>query len=200
VPATLPVAGPTANAQQVITVDAANWGDTRATLQAWNRTGSGWTRTGPAVSAWLGYAGMTTNARENFTGTPVGSFALTQSFGNYADPGTPLPYFQADANDWWDGDNQSPTYNSHQRCAPASCRFRTSESENLHDAGWVYGYAVVINYNMSPMVPGKGSAFFLHVTENKPTEGCVSIPQPDVVRIMRWLEPAKHPRILMGVG
>jgi L,D-peptidoglycan transpeptidase YkuD (ErfK/YbiS/YcfS/YnhG family) len=59
---------------------------------------------------------------------------------------------------------------------------------------------VVINYNMSPTVPGKGSAFFLHETENTPTEGCVSIPQGDLVRILGWLEPARHPRILLGLG
>jgi L,D-peptidoglycan transpeptidase YkuD (ErfK/YbiS/YcfS/YnhG family) len=196
----LPVAGATSNAQQVITVAAPAWGATRATLQAWNRNGAGWTKVGPSVSAWLGAAGMSTNAREGYTGTPAGSFGLTQAFGNYADPGTAMPYFQANANDWWDGDSNSATYNSHQRCAPSSCRFRTSESENLHDVGWVYGYAVVINYNMSPTVPGKGSAFFLHVTENTPTEGCVSIPQGDLVRILGWLEPARHPRILMGLG
>jgi L,D-peptidoglycan transpeptidase YkuD (ErfK/YbiS/YcfS/YnhG family) len=198
--APLPIAGTTANAQQVITVVAPSWGATRAGLQAWNRTGQGWVKTGPEVSAWLGYAGMTPNAREGYNGTPVGSFGLTQAFGNFSDPGTPMPYFQASANDWWDGDSKSPTYNSHQRCAAASCPFHTSESENLHDADWVYGYAVVIDYNMSPMVPGRGSAFFLHVTENKPTQGCVSIPQPELVRILQWLDPAKHPRIIMGVG
>jgi L,D-peptidoglycan transpeptidase YkuD (ErfK/YbiS/YcfS/YnhG family) len=196
----LPVAGATSNAQQAITVAAPAWGATRATLQAWNRSGAGWTKVGPSVSAWLGSAGMSTNAREGYSGTPAGSFGLTQAFGNYADPGTAMPYFQATADDWWDGDSTSATYNTHQRCAPSSCRFRTSESENLHDIGWVYGYAVVINYNMSPAVPGKGSAFFLHVTENKPTEGCVSIPQGDLVRILAWLDPARHPRILMGVG
>jgi L,D-peptidoglycan transpeptidase YkuD (ErfK/YbiS/YcfS/YnhG family) len=169
-------------------------------VQAWNRNGSGWTKTGPAVAAWVGDAGMSTNARERFDGTPVGSFGLTQAFGNYADPGTAMPYFQAQANDWWNGDSASPTYNTHQRCAATNCPFHTGDSENLHDVGWVYGYAVVINYNMAPVVPGKGSAFFLHITNNTPTAGCVAIPQPDLVRILHWLDPAKHPRIIMGVG
>jgi L,D-peptidoglycan transpeptidase YkuD (ErfK/YbiS/YcfS/YnhG family) len=33
-----------------------------------------------------------------------------------------------------------------------------------------------------------------------PTAGCVSIPADQLVRIMRWLDPAKHPRILIGVS
>ncbi|HEY2042727.1 MAG TPA: L,D-transpeptidase family protein [Jatrophihabitans sp.] len=196
----LPVSGSTIGAGQIITVDAPAWGATRANLQTWQRQGNGWSKVGPAVSAWLGSAGMSTNAREGFNGTPVGSFGLTQAFGNNADPGSPMPYFQATADDWWSGDSASPTYNSHQHCAASTCPFRTSESENLHDAGWVYGYALVINYNMFPARPGKGSAFFLHVTENQPTAGCVSIPADQMVRILHWLNPAAHPRIIMGVS
>ena len=105
VPAGLPLSGATGNATQVITVAAPGWGATRATLQTWNKHGSGWTPVGSAVSAWLGYACMSTNAHEGFNGTPVGSFGLTQAFGNYGDPGTRMPYFQATANDWWSGDS-----------------------------------------------------------------------------------------------
>jgi L,D-peptidoglycan transpeptidase YkuD (ErfK/YbiS/YcfS/YnhG family) len=196
----LPVAGTVGNAQQLITVAAPSASSTQAIVQAWSRTSAGWTRSGPGVSAWLGHGGMTGNAREGFNGTPIGSFGLTQAFGNNADPGTALPYFQSGPNDWWSGDSASPTYNTHQRCTPGSCRFRTDLSENLHDVGWVYGYAVVIDYNTAPAVAGKGSAFFLHVTQDEPTEGCVSVPQADLVRMLRWLDPKAHPRILMGIA
>ena len=179
---------------------AVHAGDTRASLQAWDRTASGWQPVGAPVQAWLGYAGLTNDAREGFDGTPIGSFGLTQAFGNDPDPGAKLPYFQSGDDDWWSGDVLSPTYNTHQRCAEATCAFDTAASENLGAAGWVYGYAVVIDYNTRPAIPGKGSAFFLHVTENKPTQGCVSIPQPDLVRILRWLDPDQRPRILIGLA
>jgi L,D-peptidoglycan transpeptidase YkuD (ErfK/YbiS/YcfS/YnhG family) len=194
------VAGDTADAGQVITVAAPALGSQRASVQAWQRAGTGWQRVGAATPAWLGEAGLSTSAREGYSATPVGSFTLTQSFGNNPDPGTRLPYFQAGPDDWWSGDSNSPTYNTHQRCASGSCPFNTAESENLHDAGWVYGYAVVIDYNSAPARPGKGSAFFLHVTQDEPTAGCVSINRDDLVRMMRWLDPVRHPRILIGVG
>ncbi|CAN5398220.1 hypothetical protein BH10ACT8_BH10ACT8_12160 [soil metagenome] len=199
-PSGLPVAGAVGRATQVITVAASGQGATRASLRAWNLTPSGWRQTGPAVPAWLGAGGLTDHASENFDGTPIGSFALTQAFGNNPDPGTALPYFQDTSEDWWSGDSTSATYNTHQRCPASACGFDTSVSENLFDAGWVYGYAVVIDYNMAPVQPGRGSAFFLHVTQNEPTQGCVSIPQADLLRLLRWLTPAAHPRILMGVG
>jgi L,D-peptidoglycan transpeptidase YkuD (ErfK/YbiS/YcfS/YnhG family) len=63
-----------------------------------------------------------------------------------------------------------------------------------------YNYAVVIDYNRSPVVQGAGSAFFLHVTDGNPTAGCVSIPQANLVSIMGWLAPSTHPRILIGVA
>jgi L,D-peptidoglycan transpeptidase YkuD (ErfK/YbiS/YcfS/YnhG family) len=58
----------------------------------------------------------------------------------------------------------------------------------------------VIDYNRSPVVQGAGSAFFLHVTVGQPTQGCVSIPLTTLANLMRWLKPAAHPRILIGVG
>jgi L,D-peptidoglycan transpeptidase YkuD (ErfK/YbiS/YcfS/YnhG family) len=198
--AVLPVAGYTGSASQAITVVAPAMGATQARLQAWNRGAGGWVRYGPEVTAWLGSAGLTSNAREGFSGTPIGSFPLTHAFGNYADPGTRLPYFQAGPEDWWSGDVGSRTYNTHQHCAAADCPFDTGQSENLHDAGSAYGYAVVIDYNTAPVVAGKGSAFFLHLSQDHPTEGCVSISQEALVRIMRWLDPSRRPRIIMGVG
>jgi L,D-peptidoglycan transpeptidase YkuD (ErfK/YbiS/YcfS/YnhG family) len=49
-------------------------------------------------------------------------------------------------------------------------------------------------------VPGAGSAFFLHVTVGAPTQGCISIAQPQLVRLLRWLSPQRHPRILIGIA
>jgi L,D-peptidoglycan transpeptidase YkuD (ErfK/YbiS/YcfS/YnhG family) len=64
----------------------------------------------------------------------------------------------------------------------------------------VYAHAVVINYNMNPVVKGAGSGFFLHVSDGLPTEGCVAIPADDLNVVMRWLDPAQHPVISIGVG
>ena len=62
-----------------------------------------------------------------------------------------------------------------------------------------YDLAIVIDYNRSPVVQGAGSGIFLHVTRGVPTAGCISIDRSDLVRIMLWLRPQDHPRILIGV-
>lgn len=136
---------------------------------------------------------------EGMSATPMGSFGLTQAFGRAANPGTTLPYFVAGPQDWWVSDASSRFYNTHQVCS-AACPFNTGAGENLYQAGYVYTYAVVIDYNRFPARAGAGSAFFLHVTDGGPTAGCVSIPQATLVSLLSWLDPSAHPRILIGVG
>jgi L,D-peptidoglycan transpeptidase YkuD (ErfK/YbiS/YcfS/YnhG family) len=197
----LPLAYTTGSATRVITVVAPSTGSTTATLQAWSLApGGGWLRYGGAVLAHVGTQGLTTAPSESRSATPIGSFGLTQAFGSQADPGTPLPYFRTDGADWWVSDVNSPLYNQHARCWPGSCSFNTAVSENLYQAGYVYSYAVVIDYNRFPVRAGAGSAFFLHVTDGGPTAGCVSVPAANLVSLMRWLSPNAHPRILIGVA
>jgi D-alanyl-D-alanine dipeptidase len=62
-----------------------------------------------------------------------------------------------------------------------------------------YKYGVVIEYNMHPIVKGKGSAIFLHVWKSgDSTLGCVSMSEEMILSILGWLDPAKKPLIIMG--
>lgn len=184
----------------MITVVAPSTSSTTATLQAWDLApGGGWLPHGPSILAHLGQGGLTSHPSESQPATPIGSFTLTQAFGRATNPGTPLPYFLTDSADWWVSDGSSRYYNTHQRCT-GSCAFNTAAGENLYAAGFVYTYAVVIDYNRFPVTAGAGSAFFLHVTDGSATVGCVSIPEAQLVTIMKWLIPAAHPRIIIGVG
>lgn len=195
----LPLGYATGTASRVITVVAGWTGSTTATVQAWDRAaGGGWLKHGAAIPAHVGSQGLTTHPSESLSATPIGSFTLTQAFGRAANPGTGLPYFQSGWTDWWVSDTGSALYNTHQRCS--ACGFDTGVSENLYGAGYVYTYAVVIDYNRFPVIRGAGSAFFLHVTDGSATAGCVAIPESSLVPIMRWLTPSAHPRILIGMA
>jgi L,D-peptidoglycan transpeptidase YkuD (ErfK/YbiS/YcfS/YnhG family) len=195
----------TGTATQLITVTASSAGSTHATVQAWSKSGSKWVQTGPAIAGHVGSQGLTAHPSETLSATPVGSFTLTQAFGALTNPGTPLPYFKTTSADWWISQTTGPgasLYNTHQRCS-ANCPFNNNPSdpqnrnEHLLYETPFYNYAVVIDYHGGL---GDGSAFFLHVTDGNPTAGCVSIPQANLVAIMQWLQPADHPRILIGVG
>ncbi|CAN5678732.1 hypothetical protein BH10ACT8_BH10ACT8_31230 [soil metagenome] len=191
-----PVSAATASPGQVITVEAATATSTTAQLTMWTLNSLGvYTKLwGPATS-YVGELGVGTT-RDNVARTPAGVFNLTQAFGNRPNNGTKMPYFQANRADWWNGEDNSPAYNTHvhQAASPGP------GSENLYDAGFVYSHAVVIDYNMHPVVKGAGSAFFLHVSNGQPTAGCVAIGSAQLDGIMRRLNPALHPVISIGVG
>lgn len=182
---------------QVLTVEAPTATSTSATVMMWELDSKGVYIRAPfyAMAAKVGERGVGAT-RDNLARTPAGVFGLTQAFGNQPDNGTRLPYFQAGPADWWNGEDASPAYNTHvhQASSPGP------GSENLYYAGGVYAHAVVINYNMSPVVKGAGSAFFLHITNGQPTLGCVAIGAANLNQVMRWLDPAKHPVISIGVG
>ncbi|HEY2273506.1 MAG TPA: L,D-transpeptidase family protein [Jatrophihabitantaceae bacterium] len=197
--AKLPLTYPTHGAGQVITVVAPREFDTQATLQAWRAVPGGWRRVGPSLPAWLGTTGMTPQPSESKSATPMGSYTLTQAFGHDSNPGTSLPYTQTTPADWWISE-PGPLYNTLQHCS-SGCAFTQGDpNEHLYYETPYYNYAVVIDYNRSPVRQGAGSAFFLHVSVGAPTAGCVSIEQSQLVRIMRWLRPHDHPRILIGTG
>ena len=200
----LPLRFRTHTATRVITVAAGSSGSTTARLQAWTKAaGGGWFRHGRAVTAHVGADGLSAHASESRSATPIGSFTLTRAFGRNADPGTNLKYFRTRRSDWWISQS-GPLYNTHQRCS-SQCAFTLgSPNEHLYYETPFYNYAVVIDYNTrnSPtgVVQGRGSAFFLHVTDGQPTAGCVAIRQAKLVRLLRWLRPASHPRILIGLA
>jgi L,D-peptidoglycan transpeptidase YkuD (ErfK/YbiS/YcfS/YnhG family) len=62
-----------------------------------------------------------------------------------------------------------------------------------------YDYGAVIAYNTA-RTPGRGSAIFLHVNIGIATAGCVTLPSGELLRVLRWLDPARSPRVRMGVG
>ena len=67
---------------------------------------------------------------------------------------------------------------------PASAE-RMWREDDLYDA------LVVIGYNMDPVVPGAGSAIFLHIAtpDFAPTAGCVAVKKEILLGLLRLLGP-----------
>ena len=74
-------------------------------------------------------------------------------------------------------------------------RLITLPFERSHEKLWredsVYDLIVVLGYNDSPVVPGKGSAIFLHVArpDFSPTEGCVACEKYDLLDMLEAVRP-----------
>lgn len=189
-PATSPVSQPMQ--WIVVGVPAAN--ATTGTLTAFQRVGDQWKVVLGPTPAKVGELGVGAPA-DGVYRTPVGTFAFDQAFGRQPNPGTKMPYFQATNQDWWDEDAGSPTYNTHVRGSGSP----SSIAENLYDSGPVYDYAVNIDVNPQ-RIPGRVAGIFLHVTDGKPTWGCVAIGADEMRSVLNWLDPSASPRITIGVG
>lgn len=122
-------------------------------------------------------------ASEYTSATPEGTFPLYFAFGINPNPGTKVPYLQVDEYDYWVSDCSSPLYNQYVR-AESDTDWDKNEAERIIDYPTAYGYCLFIGYNTEG-IPGKGSCFFLHCSNGRPTAGCVSVPEADMAFILR---------------
>jgi len=208
------------DAQQLIVVAGASKTSSYSTLRTYQKGADGkWTAKFAAMPARNGWKGWVEAAkRVQDTGTsPQGTFRITTTFGLKKNPGTKVGYRLVDGNDYWVGDQKDPkTYNLVQPSASAKRTWRTSEAERLAAYPTQYEYAAMIDFNRPdpktvawnayygehttsrPVNVRLGSAIFLHVNGAGSTAGCVSISRTNMINVLKWLDPAKKPRIVMA--
>ena len=176
-----------------------------ATLQTFRRANafSPWERVFPAWQAETGFGHLRDVRHEGDGSTPTGVFPFGRTmYGNDANPGgLHDAYHQLVCGDWWDEDPYSPHYNRFVHVPCGSTPPFASWSEALWTETNAYPYFAVIDFNDHPTVSGRnapGSGIFLHAWVNGPTAGCVALPLGDLVPVLRWLDPSKHPVIEIG--
>ena len=131
----------------------------------------------------VGKSGITTSKKEGDLATPKGIFKLG------------LLYYRKDRNKsleskikkrvikksmGWCNDSRSKKYNRE-----IYFPFKYG-AEKLYRKDKKYDIFINIKYNQSPTIKGKGSAIFLHLSNNKynPTKGCVAILKKDFLKIL----------------
>jgi L,D-peptidoglycan transpeptidase YkuD (ErfK/YbiS/YcfS/YnhG family) len=189
----------TGSSTQLITAVARTRRSTQAVLRLWTTRGGCWLPAAGPWTAWLGGNGTSPAKREGDRRTPTGVFGFLRTmYGVAPNPGVRYRYRRVLCGDWWVEDPRSPYYNRfrHVRCGSQPA-FRTT-SEDMSRSPTAYRHLAVIAYNTNPVVPGRGSGIFLHVSRGHPTLGCVSLPLPQLVRTLRWLRPAALPLIAIG--
>lgn len=141
----------------------------------------------------VGKNGVSAKSREGDYCTPEGMYSLGFAFGTEAVDDISVEYRQINENCYWIDDPESPYYNQWVE----SNEINWNSAEHLSEYRQAYKYAVVINYNMTPTVKGKGSAIFLHCMTGAYTAGCVGIPEEDMIYVLHWLDREKTPVILI---
>ena len=182
--------------QQLIFATNRDGSSVLVTLQVLERNDRVWRLVFPTFTGSIGEMGFAPvdDKREGDGKSPSGIFPLGFAFGYDPSAETKMPYRQATDNDFWVDDVNSKDYNQWVKGEPQAASWEKMKRDDDQ-----YKYGVVIEYNMRPIVKGKGSAIFLHVWNGgESTLGCVSMSEEMILEILGWLDPAKKPLIIMG--
>jgi L,D-peptidoglycan transpeptidase YkuD (ErfK/YbiS/YcfS/YnhG family) len=190
-----------ASAKQLVTVEAKVLRTTHAELRTWRKVRGCWVAAAGPYPARLGRNGLSASRREGDGTTPTGVFRIGRTmYGNEANPGVRFRYRRLRCGDWWDEDPSSPTYNSFQHVPCGTKPPFGAESEGMWQQPRPYPFLAVVEYNMRPVVPGKGSGIFLHAQTGGPTIGCISLRKDELRAVLRWLRPDAAPVIAIGTS
>lgn len=134
----------------------------------------------------VGKGGFSADKKEGDGCTPIGVFPLRECWyraDKIAEPKTNLPLKIITQNDGWCDDANSPDYNRHVKLPYDFSHEKLSRDDDVYDL------IITLGYNDSPIIPGKGSAIFMHVARAgyEPTEGCVALKLQDLLEILPLL-------------
>ena len=121
--------------------------------------------------------------REGDGASPLGRWRLKRLFyrpDRLDRPETDLPTVPLRAHDGWCDDTGHPLYNR-----PVTLPFSASH-EILWRDDHAYNLIVELAHNDSPVIPGLGSAIFIHVShdDGRATAGCVALAASDLLTLL----------------
>jgi L,D-peptidoglycan transpeptidase YkuD (ErfK/YbiS/YcfS/YnhG family) len=143
---------------------------------------------GGSAAAAAGRGGIRSNKREGDGATPAGTYPLVYGFyreGRVRPRPSALPMRPLMPEDAWVDDPADANYNR-----LVSLPY-TARTEHLWRDDEIYDLIVVIGYNMEPVIPGSGSAIFLHIArpDFSNTEGCIAVRREVLISLIPLLGP-----------
>ena len=197
--------------RQCIVVLSDNWTATTGMLRVFERdaASAAWKERASEIAVVLGKNGLgqgrglvrldfkdAPRKREGDNRAPAGIFLLPSAFG-YASKRSAawikLHYLESTAQTEGIDDPHSRYYNKLvDRSKVAQVDWHSSEKMRRDDVRYKWG--VLVDHNPAA-IPGAGSCIFMHVWLNSATVtvGCTAMAENDLVRLLRWLDPARHP-------
>jgi D-aminopeptidase len=198
-----------AESRQMVLSVSASWDQTRAILQAYERSSvdAPWAPVGAPIEGSLGRAGLAwgrgrhaqdlegPQKREGDGRSPAGVFdlRLVTGYAKAAPAGTRLPYREATPTLRCVDDARSPHYN--RLVDEGGTKRDWSSAEDMRRRDDLYRIVVWVGHNDAPVVPGGGSCIFLHLRSGPQTttSGCTALEPEPMERLLRWLDAAARP-------
>ena len=150
---------------------------------------------GGSAAAAVGRSGVKADKHEGDGATPAGAYPLVSILyrpDRMAPPLSQLPVKPLAPSDGWVDEPADANYNR-----PVSLPYPAS-AERMWRQDDLYDALVVIGYNLEPVIPGAGSAIFLHIAtpDFAPTAGCVAVEREVLLGLLPLLGPGSRIAIM----
>ena len=132
----------------------------------------------------IGKKGSTKNKKEGDKKTPKGTFKIENLYfrkDRLKKPSTSLKCIEIKKNMGWCNDVSFPTkYNKLMKVDKKINHEKLMRKDNKYDL------FIPINFNYKKVIPGKGSAIFIHLTHDyKKTAGCIAVKKKDFLILLK---------------
>lgn len=145
----------------------------------------------------IGKNGASEIKEEGNKKTPIGTFSLGKALGTHSQtemqPIMKVDYTQINKNMYWVDDVNSLYYN--QLIDITKTPTGWNSAEHLIDYPTDYEFLIEIKSNPEN-ISGKGSAIFIHCSNEKPTLGCIGVNKEIMKSLMQLID--KDTKIVIG--
>jgi L,D-peptidoglycan transpeptidase YkuD (ErfK/YbiS/YcfS/YnhG family) len=131
----------------------------------------------------IGKKGLKAEKVEGDLATPKGTYLLKKLYyrsDKFKKIETLIPKTRIKKNMGWCNDPKHRFYNSLIKIS------KKVKHEKMYRKDRKYDLVIVIDYNLKKPIPFKGSAIFIHLTQNyKPTAGCIALSKNDMLVLLK---------------
>ena len=143
----------------------------------------------------LGKNGIKKKVKEGDFVTPKGKYKLIKIYyrpDRIKKINSPLKKVRIKKNMGWCDDVNSKYYNKQIKINDKISHEKLYRKDSLYDI------LVVLNYNLNPIIRGKGSAIFLHVAKKNysKTQGCIALKRNELLNLVSKIK--KNTQIRIG--
>ncbi len=196
--------------EQLIVAIAPDWNSMRGKLQRFERNAGGsWRSAGEPIPVLFGKNGLAwgrglagqdepgLRKQERDGRAPAGLFRIgtIYTYDAALPAGADFPFHQVTKSDAWIDNVNSPDYNRFVTIDDPAHPPAWFGKERMRHSDFAYRWLVEIRHNSDPPVPNEGSAIFFHIRRGvaRPTAGCTTMAEGDLVHLITWLRGDRHP-------
>jgi L,D-peptidoglycan transpeptidase YkuD (ErfK/YbiS/YcfS/YnhG family) len=194
--------------RQLIVGIAPGWNSMNGQIQCFERRSSNWVAAGAPIRVLFGKNGVAWGRGimaapgaakpkiERDNRAPAGVFEIGKiyTYDSSLPSGANYPFRTVGPGDAWVDDVRNPDYNRHVVVDPRSPP-AWFHKQRMRHGDFAYRWLIEIRHNADPPIPPFGSAIFFHIRRgpDRPSAGCTTMAQSDLLKLIRWLRTDQDP-------